>query len=72
MGFDEASVGRSAGDLPIVVSDTQAYRQFGNGVVPAVVSHVAKAALAHLDSNRLAAVTPHPADRRAPRTRAAA
>jgi DNA (cytosine-5)-methyltransferase 1 len=27
----------------IVVSDTQAYRQFGNAVVPAVVTHVAKA-----------------------------
>ena len=28
MGFDDA--------LPIVVSDTQAYRQFGNAVVPKV------------------------------------
>ncbi len=72
MGFDEQAVGRPRNSLPIVVSDTQAYRQFGNGVVPAVVSHVAKAALAHLDTNRLAAVTPHPADRRTPRTRAAA
>ena len=32
MGFDE--------DLPIVVSDTQAYRQFGNAVVPKVVEAV--------------------------------
>jgi len=29
-------------DLPIVVSDTQAYRQFGNAVVPAVVEAVGK------------------------------
>ncbi len=28
--------------LPIVVSDTQAYRQFGNGVVPAVVEFVGR------------------------------
>jgi DNA (cytosine-5)-methyltransferase 1 len=33
MGFDEK---------PIVVSDTQAYRQFGNAVVPKVVHEVAK------------------------------
>ena len=72
MGFDERTVGRPRNSLPIVVSDTQAYRQFGNGVVPAVVQHVARAALAHLEANRLAAVTPHPADRPAPRTRAAA
>jgi DNA (cytosine-5)-methyltransferase 1 len=32
MGFDER--------LPIVVSDTQAYRQFGNAVVPKVVEAV--------------------------------
>lgn len=32
MGFDE--------DLPLVVSDTQAYRQFGNAVVPKVVEAV--------------------------------
>lgn len=29
-------------DLPIVVSDTQAYKQFGNAVVPPVVTEVAK------------------------------
>lgn len=29
-------------DLPIVVSDTQAYKQFGNSVVPAVVESVAR------------------------------
>lgn len=34
MGFDE--------NLPIVVSDTQAYRQFGNAVVPKVVEAVGK------------------------------
>jgi DNA (cytosine-5)-methyltransferase 1 len=27
-------------ELPIVVSDTQAYRQFGNAVVPAVAEAV--------------------------------
>ena len=31
--------------LPIVVSDTQAYRQFGNAVVPAIIESVAKAVL---------------------------
>ena len=34
MGFDDK--------LPIVVSDTQAYRQFGNAVVPCVVESVAR------------------------------
>jgi DNA (cytosine-5)-methyltransferase 1 len=34
MGFDD--------DLPIVVSDTQAYRQFGNAVVPKVATTVAQ------------------------------
>lgn len=34
MGFDEA--------LPIVVSDTQAYRQFGNAVVPKVATAIAQ------------------------------
>ena len=34
MGYDD--------NLPIVVSDTQAYRQFGNSVVPKVVEAVAK------------------------------
>lgn len=29
-------------ELPIVVSDTQAYRQFGNAVVPQIVSEIAK------------------------------
>ena len=37
MGFPEALVSRKAQ----VVSDTQAYRQFGNAVVPAVVTAVA-------------------------------
>lgn len=31
--------------LPIVVSDTQAYKQFGNAVVPAVVEHVMRPAV---------------------------
>jgi DNA (cytosine-5)-methyltransferase 1 len=34
MGYDDK--------LPIVVSDTQAYRQFGNSVVPAVIEAVAR------------------------------
>lgn len=34
--------GHIDGDLPIVVSDTQAYRQFGNSVCPLVVEEVAK------------------------------
>ena len=44
MGFTDmvaASVGLSDG-FPIVVSDTQAYRQFGNAVVPAAVEAVAR------------------------------
>ncbi len=44
MGFD-AEVARFLGfrdELPIVVSDTQAYRQFGNAVVPAVSTAVAR------------------------------
>lgn len=49
MGFDHDSLGRPRDrDLGIVVSDTQAYRQFGNAVVPAVVNHVAAAALDHV------------------------
>ena len=72
MGFDERSVGRRKGSLPIVVSDTQAYRQFGNGVVPAVVHHVAKAALGHLEAHRLAEVTEIAPTRKGPKDRAAA
>ena len=41
---------RSAED--IVVSDTQAYKQFGNSVVPAVVEAVAAQALAAIDARR--------------------
>jgi DNA (cytosine-5)-methyltransferase 1 len=44
MGFD-ADVASFLGfkdELPIVVSDTQAYRQFGNAVVPAVSTAVAR------------------------------
>ncbi len=40
MGFPE--------NFRIPVSDTQAYRQFGNAVVPAVVTHVARAMLAEV------------------------
>lgn len=44
MGFDD--------ELPIVVSDTQAYRQFGNAVVPpvaaAVAGEIAKVFAAHM------------------------
>lgn len=36
----------------IPVSDTQAYKQFGNAVVPAVVTHVARAMLSHLATQR--------------------
>jgi DNA (cytosine-5)-methyltransferase 1 len=49
MGFD-AKV-RSAED--IVVSDTQAYRQFGNAVVPHVVEAVAGEALRAIDALRI-------------------
>ncbi len=44
MGFN-ADVAAALGfkdELPIVVSDTQAYRQFGNAVVPAVATAVAR------------------------------
>jgi DNA (cytosine-5)-methyltransferase 1 len=44
MGFD-AEVAKMLGfkgELPIIVSDTQAYRQFGNAVVPAVAIAVAR------------------------------
>jgi len=49
MGFGD--VVRSAQD--IVVSDTQAYRQFGNSVVPAVVREVAANALRVADDLRV-------------------
>jgi DNA (cytosine-5)-methyltransferase 1 len=44
MGFDSevASFLGFNGELPIVVSDMQAYRQFGNAVVPSVSTEVAK------------------------------
>jgi DNA (cytosine-5)-methyltransferase 1 len=44
MGYN-ADVAKSLGfegELPIVVSDTQAYRQFGNSLVPAVAEAVAR------------------------------
>ena len=48
MGFDA----RVHGVEDIAVSDTQAYRQFGNAVVPKVVTAVAGNALARLDDLR--------------------
>jgi DNA (cytosine-5)-methyltransferase 1 len=47
-------------DLPIVASDTQAYRQFGNAVVPHVVSAVALPAIELLrqTSSRIIAARP--------------
>ena len=48
MGFDDLV--KSEED--IAVSDTQAYRQFGNAVVPKVVAAVAGNALAKLDDLR--------------------
>jgi DNA (cytosine-5)-methyltransferase 1 len=36
-------------EFKIPVSDTQAYRQFGNAVVPAVVAHIARAMLEQVD-----------------------
>ena len=50
MGFPEK---------PISVSDTQAYRQFGNAVVPKIVEHVARQILA------VAATTPQSQSKRA-------
>jgi DNA (cytosine-5)-methyltransferase 1 len=47
MGFDSRSLGRAGRSPRIVVSDTQAYRQFGNAVVPAVAKFVAAAGWAH-------------------------
>jgi DNA (cytosine-5)-methyltransferase 1 len=41
MGFPEHLLDRMLGD-PQVVSDTQAYKQFGNAVVPAVIEAVAR------------------------------
>lgn len=45
MGFPE--------DKPIVVSDTQAYRQFGNALVPLIAEAVGKQVLAVLDWHRV-------------------
>ena len=44
MGFDRAG----SKPFKIVVSDTQAYKQFGNSVAVPVVEAVAKALLPHL------------------------
>lgn len=44
-------------ELPIAVSDTQAYRQFGNALVPQIASEVAKQIVAvfrwHMESRGL-------------------
>ena len=45
MGFSD--------DFKIVVSDTQAYKQFGNAVVPAVVKEICKAVMKKLIFNNL-------------------
>lgn len=47
MGFDEIIDRRKR---KIVVSDTQAYRQFGNAVIPAMVEYVARNAIVLLES----------------------
>lgn len=47
MGFNSRALKRPGPSPKITASDTQAYRQFGNAVVPAVVQHVATAALKH-------------------------
>lgn len=49
MGFDEIVDSRKR---KIVVSDTQAYRQFGNAVIPAMVEHVARNAVSLLRSTK--------------------
>ena len=43
--------------LPIVVSDTQAYRQFGNAVVPAVAEAVGRQIVKVLEANRIDLLT---------------
>lgn len=47
MGFNARSLDRPGRSPKIVVSDTQAYRQFGNAVVPAVAQFVAAAGWSH-------------------------
>jgi len=39
------------GDVPVVVSDTQAYKQFGNAVVPKVVEAIGREVIKALHSN---------------------
>lgn len=48
MGFDQMSLDIHGRPWNIPVSDTQAYRQFGNAVVPQVVSELANAMVPHL------------------------
>lgn len=55
MGFDEIIDVR---EKDIVVSDTQAYRQFGNAVVPAVVRHAAVNAIKLLLATKEKSRTP--------------
>lgn len=59
MGFDDhyAKAFSHADGFPICVSDTQAYRQFGNSVVPYVVEYVGRAAISYFSNNSKANVT---------------
>jgi DNA (cytosine-5)-methyltransferase 1 len=50
MGFDQMSLDRHERPWIIPVSDTQAYRQFGNAVVPQVVAALARAMVPHLST----------------------
>lgn len=52
MGFNARSLNRPGRSPKIVVSDTQAYRQFGNAVVPAVAQFVAAAGWSHVSKTR--------------------
>ena len=59
MGFDDhyAKAFSHVDGFPICVSDTQAYRQFGNSVVPYVVEYVGRAAFNYFSNNSKANVT---------------
>ena len=56
MGYDKgyAKMFGHAEGFPICVSDTQAYRQFGNSVVPQVVEYVSQTAINYFRDNCLA------------------
>ncbi len=59
MGFD-----RPGRPFRIPVSDTQAYRQFGNAVVVPVVEFVAKAMQPHIERALAPATEPAPVEAR--------